>query len=82
MLGFLLVVAAMLLMLVFRLEMVCRLQTAGGSRELVGTGQLFSLLFFMGMSLGRGCELVARGGERSFLVLLSWICLQEVQMSF
>ena len=32
------------------------LQAAGGSRELVGTGQLFSLLFFMGMSLGRGCS--------------------------
>ena len=48
MFGFLLVVVAMLLLLGFRLEVVSRLQ--GGSRELVGTGQLFSLFCIMGIS--------------------------------
>ena len=43
MLGFLLVVVAMLVLLRFRLEMVARLE--GGSRELVGIGQLFSCIW-------------------------------------
>ena len=70
MLGFLLVAVAMLLLLGFMLEMVFKLQ--GGSRELVGTGQLFSLLCFIchknqfGLVLGMDCELVARGSGRSF----------------
>ena len=46
MLGFFIVVVVKLLLLGFRL--VSRLQ--GGSRELVGTGQLISLLCMMGMS--------------------------------
>ena len=43
MLGFLLVVVPMLVLLRFRLEMVARLE--GGSRELVGIGQLFSCIW-------------------------------------
>ena len=43
MLEFLLVVVAMLVLLRFRLEMVARLE--GGSRELVGIGQLFSCIW-------------------------------------
>ena len=43
MLGFLLVVVAMLVLQRFRLEMVARLKR--GSRELVGIGQLFSCIW-------------------------------------